>query len=50
MAGVKGRRRMVAEVEIARGRLSCGVWKRQGAVPVRLLGNIVRVIAYERRR
>ena len=49
-AGANGRRRVVAAVETARGRVNWGVENRQGVMPMRLLGNMVRVIAYERRR
>lgn len=37
-------------VEIARGSVDCEEVKRHVAVPVRLLGEIVRVMVYERRR
>ena len=37
-------------VETASGRVSCVVGSRQGVVPERLFGEIVRVIAYVRRR
>lgn len=50
MAGVRGRRDRVAVVEIARGSASCGEGSRQGVVPAKLLGDIVSVMAYERRR
>jgi len=50
MAGVRGRREIVAMVEIARGSVSCVVGSRQGVVPERLFGEIVRVIAYVSRR
>lgn len=35
---------MVAEVEKVRGSVSCEGWRRHGRVPVRLLGEIVRVM------
>lgn len=50
IVGVRGSKRIVAEVEMARGSVNCEEGRRQGAVPVRLLGEIVRAIAYERRR
>lgn len=50
MAGVRGRSRRVAMVEKARGIESCVDGSRHGVVPVRLLGDIVSVIAYESRR
>jgi len=50
MAGVRGRRERVAMVETASGRVSCVVGSRHGAVPERLFGEIVRVIAYVSRR
>lgn len=37
-------------VRMARGRVGRGDDSRQGAMPVRLLGDKVRVMAYERRR
>ena len=43
--GVSGRRRIVADVEIARGREDCEEVNRQGAVPMRLFGEAVRVMA-----
>lgn len=45
MAGVRGRRETVIMVARARGRVSCVDGRRQGVVPVKLLGDIVRVIA-----
>ena len=45
MAGASGRRQIVAEVEMARGRVSREDGRRQGVVPARLLGDIVRVMA-----
>ena len=50
MVGVRGRRRRVPTVVRARGRVDCREGSRQGVVPARLLGEIVRAIAYERRR
>lgn len=44
-AGVKGRSRSVARVEMARGSVSWEDCSRQGVVPVKLLGDMVRVIA-----
>lgn len=45
IAGVRGSRSVVAEAEAASGR-ECCVWgRRQGVVPVRLFGDIVRVMA-----
>lgn len=44
-AGVSGRRQIVAEVEMARGRVTWEGKRRQGVVPARLLGDMVRVIA-----
>lgn len=44
-AGVRGRREIVAVVEMAKGRESWEDGNRQGVVPVKLLGNIVKVIA-----
>lgn len=41
---------MVAVVEMARGREDCMDSKRQGVVPERLFGDIVSVMAYERRK
>lgn len=45
MAGVSGRRVMVAIREIANGRVFCVEGSRQGVTPVVLLGDIVRVMA-----
>lgn len=45
MAGVRGRREIVIMVVRARGRVSCVDGRRQGVVPVKLFGDIVRVIA-----
>lgn len=50
IAGVMGSRRMVIVVAIAKGRVCCKGESRQGAVPVKLFGDIVRVIAYDNRR
>lgn len=50
MVGVRGRRRMVIAVVVARGRECCVCGRRQGVVPARLLGDIVRVIVYDSRR
>lgn len=50
MAGVSGRRVIVAVVAMARGRVDWEEGSRQGVVPVKLFGNIVRVMAYESRR
>lgn len=36
---------MVVEVEKAKRSVSCEGWRRHGRVPVRLLGDIVRVTA-----
>lgn len=47
---MRGNKDKVAVVETARGRVSCVEGRRQGVVPVRLLGDMVRVIAYVRRR
>lgn len=49
-AGVRGSRSKVAVVEVATGRVSWEDEKRQGVTPVILLGDIVSVIAYDRRR
>lgn len=43
--GEMGRRRIVVEVVTARGKVNCMVVKRQGAVPTRLFGEAVRVMA-----
>lgn len=48
--GVKGSRRAAAAVAVAVGSVAWGEGSRQGVVPARVLGDIVRVIAYERRR
>ena len=48
--GVSGRSVRVAIVEIARGRVVCDVWSRQGERPIGVLGVTVRVIAYDSRR
>lgn len=40
----------MAVVEIARGIVVCEEGRRHGVVPAVLLGDIVRVIAYERRK
>ena len=45
MAGVSGRRQIVIEMVTAEGRVDCRDVRRQGVVPVRLLGEIVSVIA-----
>lgn len=45
MAGVRGRSRMVREVKMARGIVSCRGGSRHGVVPVRLLGEAVSVMA-----
>lgn len=50
MPGVTGRRSIVTVVVIARGKVACGEERRQADVPAGVLGNIVRDIAYERRR
>ena len=44
-AGVKGRRARVATRDVATGRVSWREGRRHAAVPVKLLGDIVRVIA-----
>lgn len=44
-AGAKGRRARVAIVETASGSVSCSVFSRQGVVPMRWLGEIVREMA-----
>ena len=44
-AGASGRRQIVAEDETARGSVSCVEGRRQGVVPAKLLGEIVRVMA-----
>lgn len=43
--GVRGRSSIVIEEAIARGRVVWVVWVRQGAGPVVVLGEIVRVVA-----
>lgn len=50
MAGVSGRSRRVAIVNVAVGRVRFEEVRRQGEVPVMLLGDIVNVMAYESRR
>lgn len=50
MAGVSGRRRVEEDTRMAAGAVGCVVWVRQGRVPVRLFGAIVRAMAYESRR
>ena len=50
MAGISGRREIAAVAEMARGRVSREEVSRQGALPVKVLGEAVRVIAYESRR
>lgn len=50
MAGVRGRREMVIVVRMVSGRVSWVEGRRQGVVPVRLLGEMVRVMAWERRK
>ncbi len=49
-AGVSGKSVRVAIEAIARGSVSWDVGSRQGVVPIRLFGDIVRVIAYDSRR
>lgn len=49
-AGVEGSRRVVSVAEMARGIAGWGGWSRQGAVPTRLFGDIVRAIVYESRK
>lgn len=49
-AGVRGSREIVAIARQARGSVILRVRKRQGGVPVRLFGNIVRVMVYVIRR
>lgn len=49
-AGVRGRRDREAVIEMASGRECCEGRSRQGRVPVRLFGAMVRAMAYERRR
>jgi len=44
-AGVRGRRVRVATRDVATGRVSWWDGRRHAAVPVRLLGDMVRVIA-----
>lgn len=50
MVGVRGSRSRVPIVDRARGRVDCKEGRRHGVVPARLLGEIVRAMAYERRR
>lgn len=50
MAGVRGRRSREAAVERARGMVCWREGSRHGVEPGRVLGDMVRVIAYERRR
>lgn len=45
MAGVRGKRERVAIVEIVKGRVSWDDGRRQGVVPIKLFGEIVRVRA-----
>lgn len=45
IAGVRGRRARVATRDVATGRVGCREGRRQEAVPLRLLGDMVRVIA-----
>lgn len=45
IVGVRGSSRIVEEVAMARGRVNWEEVKRHGVVPVRLLGEIVRVMA-----
>lgn len=47
---MRGSNSKVAVVETARGRVFCDAGKRQGVVPAVLLGDIVRAMAYDRRR
>ena len=49
-AGVRGRRARAATSDTEIGRVNWWEVRRQGVVPEKLLGNIVRVTAYERRR
>lgn len=44
MAGVRGRRERAVVVVAARGRISWKEGRRQGVLPVRVLGDMVRVI------
>ena len=48
--GVRGRRSIVEEAVIARGRVIWVDGRRQDDVPAGVFGNIVRDMAYERRR
>lgn len=48
--GVKGSRRVVSVVEMVKGIVGGDGGRRQGVVPARLFGDIVRVIEYESRR
>lgn len=50
VAGVIGSISIVAVVVRVRGRVDLDRGSRHGSVPVGVLGNIVREIAYERRR
>lgn len=50
MVGVSGRSVVVAMIERVSGNVIWDDWRRQGVVPARLLGNIVRAMAYERRK
>ena len=45
MAGVSGRSDRVATRDVARGKVSCVEDRRQGVVPAKLFGDMVRVIA-----
>lgn len=45
MAGVRGRREVAITAVRARGKVNCVDGSRQGVVPVKLLGDMVRVIA-----
>lgn len=45
MAGVRGKRETVIMVTMARGKVSCVDGSRQGVVPAKLLGDIVKVMA-----
>lgn len=47
---MRGNNSSVVVVKIARGRVFCNAGRRQGVVPAVLLGDIVRVMAYDRRR
>lgn len=50
MAGVRGRRRREVVAAIARGRVDWVEGSRHGVIPAVLLGDVVKVIAYDRRR